>query len=280
MKTKLDIASRTRFYSRPAGWCATAVLVAAAIPAMTLSANAATPGIAVGGVAAAPGSTLMLPVSFQAGDTGGVSVLLLRLNVPASQVEVLDVIPGASVTSSGKSLDFETAGDRLSLCVFGGRSDIVSGRLCLLLLRLLPGAGAPGFITLSTVETQGADRDALPVAVSGGNGVIGVLAGTAPHKADRDGDWRISFAELLRIIQLYNVGTYHCDGSSEDGFSPGPGDTTCAPHDADYNPPDWQISLVELLRMIQFYNAAYGVYHALQGTGDGFAPGPFGIESG
>ena len=39
-------------------------------------------------------------------------------------------------------------------------------------------------------------------------------------------DYRISLQELLRVVQLYNAGTYHsCDNpESEDGFCAGPPD--------------------------------------------------------
>ncbi len=49
------------------------------------------------------------------------------------------------------------------------------------------------------------------------------------HSADSDRDGLVSLAELLRVIELYNTregttrtGRYHIDGSSEDGFAPGP----------------------------------------------------------
>lgn len=49
-----------------------------------------------------------------------------------------------------------------------------------------------------------------------------------PHDADfvAPPDYRISLPELLRVVQLYNAGTYHsCDDpESEDGFCAGPPD--------------------------------------------------------
>jgi hypothetical protein len=47
-----------------------------------------------------------------------------------------------------------------------------------------------------------------------------------PHNADYDGagpDWKLSLTELLRVIQIYNVGAYsYCPGSgTEDGYCPG-----------------------------------------------------------
>jgi hypothetical protein len=84
-------------------------------------------------------------------------------------------------------------------------------------------------------------------------------------------DWTINLSELLRVIQFYNVGSYHCDPAGEDRYEPGAGDQDCIPHDADYNPQDWSITLSELLRMIQFYNV--GAYHVDLSGEDGFAAG-------
>jgi len=253
------------------------VLTVMVITFGTVQAAAAGARLELGGVAVAPGSILIMPVSYQEGDSGGISVLLLRLKIPLAQVELREVIPEASLADSGKRLDFELSGEELSLCVFGGRSKIVSGGICRLLLRVLPEVSVPGIVVLSNLDTQGANRDEKRVALSGNNGVIGVVGNLAPHKADQDGDWSISLPELLRIIQLYNIGSYHCDSGSGDGYSPGPGDTACDPHDGDYSPVDWKISFTELLRVIQFYNSPYAVYHVLEGTEDGFAPGPFGV---
>lgn len=95
------------------------------------------------------------------------------------------------------------------------------------------------------------------------------------HSADRDGDWRIVLSEVLRVIQIYNLGGYHCDATGEDGYAPGLGDVLCAPHTSDYTPQNWVISLSELLRMVQLYNAHSGAYYSAAGTEDGYAPGVY-----
>jgi len=94
-----------------------------------------------------------------------------------------------------------------------------------------------------------------------------------PHSADPNGDWVINLSELLRVIQFFNTGGYHCEVGTEDGYAPGlEGDKSCQPHGSDYNPQDWQISLSELLRLIQFFN--FGAYHSCPGVGeDGYCPG-------
>jgi hypothetical protein len=93
------------------------------------------------------------------------------------------------------------------------------------------------------------------------------------HSADSDEDFRISLSELLRLVQLFNVGSFSCatSGSSEDGFVPGDGDTTCSPHNSDYaSTQDWQIDLSELLRGIQLYNAENYYQCSTQGSEDGY----------
>ncbi|MCC6144827.1 MAG: hypothetical protein IT368_13560, partial [Candidatus Hydrogenedentes bacterium] len=91
------------------------------------------------------------------------------------------------------------------------------------------------------------------------------------HSADTAPDLRISLSELLRVIQFFNSNGFHCEGGTEDGYAVGPGDTSCAAHDSDYNPQDWDISLSELLRLIQFFNSD-GYFPTGEGE-DGFDPG-------
>jgi subtilisin-like proprotein convertase family protein len=94
--------------------------------------------------------------------------------------------------------------------------------------------------------------------------------------ADTNRDWMISLSELLRVVQLFNAGAYHCNYVGEDGYAPGAGDTTsCPPHNLDYNPQDWRISLSEVLRFIQIYNATpTHEYHYDPAAEGSFAPGP------
>lgn len=91
------------------------------------------------------------------------------------------------------------------------------------------------------------------------------------HSSDQNGDGRINLSELLRVVQFFNLGAYHCEAGTEDGYAVGPGAQDCAPHASDYAPQDWSISLSETLRCVQFYNS--NGYHACSGTEDGFCPG-------
>lgn len=108
-----------------------------------------------------------------------------------------------------------------------------------------------------------------------------LLDATAPrpghgtcHSADADCDGRIVLGELMRIIQFYTSGGYHCADpvwGAEDAYHAGPGSRSdCAPHDGDYNPPDWRFTLQEVLRAVQLYRI--GGYAACGGGEDGFCP--------
>jgi hypothetical protein len=92
------------------------------------------------------------------------------------------------------------------------------------------------------------------------------------HSADITADGHISLSELLRVVQFFNVGEYHRDATTEDGYAPGIGDTAGRAHDSDYAPLDWRIDIAELLRLIQFFNL--GGYETRLGTEDGFLPAP------
>lgn len=93
------------------------------------------------------------------------------------------------------------------------------------------------------------------------------------HSADTSGDSIIGLSELLRVIQFFNSNGFHCQSGTEDGFAPGPGDTSCSPHNSDYNPQNWLIGLSELLRIIQFFNSGGYHYCPSDGTEDGYCPG-------
>jgi DNA-binding beta-propeller fold protein YncE len=99
------------------------------------------------------------------------------------------------------------------------------------------------------------------------------------HSGDQNRDQVVSLTELLRVIQFFNLGGLHCDPAGEDGYAPGLGDASCAPHDSDYSgAPDWQINLSELLRLIQFFNSRAYICCPGAATEDGFAPGPMWVS--
>jgi len=130
------------------------------------------------------------------------------------------------------------------------------------------------YVSVLTAQLGRAEYVIAALTPNSGDGE-GPTAGV--HKADQNGDMVIQLTELLRVIQFFNTGGYHCADvpeSTEDGYLPGTGDNhSCAPHTSDYNPQNWKIELTELLRLIQFFNT--GGYHVCDdGTEDGFCVGP------
>jgi len=127
---------------------------------------------------------------------------------------------------------------------------------------VIEGEGAVEGTTEGTSEGEGSSEGSPEGSAEGE---------THPHSADPNGDWQINLSELLRVIQFFNFGEYHCEAGTEDGYDPGPGDRSCIPHGSDYNPQDWTISLSELLRLIQFFNMSG--YHPCPDGEDGYCPG-------
>jgi len=178
------------------------------------------------------------------------------------------------LTASGANLVETTFDDDATLSLGDGVAPYTGSFRSAHLLRLLNGLDMRGVWELRVADT-----------VAGVSGTLLnwriALNPCSPcaddwHAADWDRDNKISMSELLRVIQLYNMGGFHCaedPASTDDGFVPGPGaNMTCCPHDADYmEGPDWKISLSELLRVIQFYNS--GGYHVCAEGEDGFCPG-------
>ncbi len=131
-----------------------------------------------------------------------------------------------------------------------------------------------------TVEGEGiAEGEGVAEGIAEGEGVTegeGVSEGEGEDgflTADQNQDNKISLSELLRVIQFFNSNGFHCQAGTEDGYAPGPGDTSCVPYDSDYNTLDWHINLSELLRVIQFFNSGGYHYCPEEGTEDGFCPG-------
>lgn len=81
--------------------------------------------------------------------------------------------------------------------------------------------------------------------------------GCTPEEHQEFVDNNIDLAELLRLIQLYNLDEFRCDRASEDGYAPGAGDhESCLPHDSDYLEQGWSIDFAKLLRSIQLCNSS------------------------
>ena len=91
---------------------------------------------------------------------------------------------------------------------------------------------------------------------------------TGPHSADVNANAVIELSELLRVIQLFNLGAFGCGEETEDGFAIGSLDLDCLAHSSDYAPQNWSLQLIEILRVIQIFNA--GGYTECPSGEDGF----------
>ncbi len=103
--------------------------------------------------------------------------------------------------------------------------------------------------------------------------VVSAAALAQHHAADTTLDQRVSLSELLRTIQFFNSGGFHCNLTTEDGYAPQAdvAARACSAHHSDYAPQDWTIALTELLRLVQFFNS--DGYHTQCNSEDGCAPG-------
>jgi hypothetical protein len=131
------------------------------------------------------------------------------------------------------------------------------------------GAEANGESRLSFSEFRdnlGGTREAFDAYDTNNDGRLSLpelqqqaIDGKPIHNADLNGDGLLDLSEALRVIQLYNAGSYGCapnTDDTEDGFEPGgvlaP---PCVAHAGDYTgTPDGVVSLSELLRLIQLFN--------------------------
>jgi hypothetical protein len=91
------------------------------------------------------------------------------------------------------------------------------------------------------------------------------------HAADTNQDGLIDLSEVLRVIQIYRWGAYHCETDSVDGYAADGGDATCPAHTADYAPKDWQITLAEVLRVLQL--SRFGPIAPCMDGEDGYCAG-------
>ncbi|MCC6145133.1 MAG: FG-GAP repeat protein [Candidatus Hydrogenedentes bacterium] len=141
--------------------------------------------------------------------------------------------------------------------------------------------GSVAVVPSGTVDTQTVGVYTIHYDATDGTGnhssasrtvTVSVSGASDIHKGDQNSDHQISLSELLRVIQFFNSGGFHCQAGTEDGYAPGVGSQVCSAHSSDYNPQNWAISLSELLRLIQFFNS--GGYHACAGSEDGFCVGP------
>lgn len=183
--------------------------------------------------------------------------------MPAPGITGLD--PVAGVTGPAAQIEFFADDGGQGRFYLGTVQANELGNFSAPFLNLEPHGGRN--LTAIAISTDGdASPFSEPVAIPASGG----------HTADQNGDNVIQLGELLRVIQFFNSGGFHCAipaSSTEDGYAPGPNlaQQACAPHASDYNPQNWEINLSELLRLIQFFNSG-GYFTCAEGE-DGYCPG-------
>jgi len=236
-----------------------------------VSASAAT--LALERVKGNPGdANLEVPVLLTSGVDESVSALQFEFVHNADAFAVAAVLAGPTSEAAGKAVTANTVAPGRTRVVVAGfnQTAIGNGELAYVMFSVSMNAPARTYaVAIEHVVLSGPDGN--PVPTDAGDGVL-TIGNVKPHDADTNEDWAITLPELVRIIQFFNSNRYHCDPESEDGYGPGFGLDTCAPHNSDYDPPDWRISLTELLRLIQILNLE--MYSAAIGTEDGYVPGP------
>lgn len=221
-----------------------------------------------------PGDTVSVTAALIPGTGDSVAALQFDVSFNATYFEFRSVAAGQSATDAGKSvLSSLPATGRVRCIVSGFNQNVMDeGAVAVLTFRVKSGTPQGAYVLplLNVVLSDAAGGSVASTAVLGVilTGVLG------PHSADINENWVIDFVELLRAIQLYTYGQYHCDATSADGYAGGAGSHDCAPHSSDYGTTqDWRISIKELLRLVQLYNKY--AYHVDAAKEDGFAPGPF-----
>ncbi len=222
--------------------------------------------------AAAPasGAVSVAAILDSAPDTLG--VLVLHLRFPTEKLSVMQVIPDSRLEDAGKTVQSNVLAEEVVVVIFGGNTPITTGSLCQFWCELSNSVSVEEQISFTDQNSSASTLSATSLSLKLNAQPISVIPSPDTHNADYNTDWHIRLSEALRMVQFFNLDAFHCDITTEDGFSPYTGTQDCTVHTADQNA-DWQLSLNELLRIIQFYNA-FG-YHPDATTEDGFAPGPF-----
>ncbi len=201
-----------------------------------------------------------------------VSAIQFDVLYDSDTYEVITVSAGESSISAQKQVQYNTiSSGQVRVIIAGLNQNIIpSGSIAKITFKVCSSAPAGSYdISLTRALLSSPTGSSVPVTVV--NGIL-IVSRSAYHSADTNRDWKISLSEVLRVIQLYNSGSFYCACNTEDGYGLTGSSRDCYPHSSDYyNAPDWKIQLYEILRLIQIYN--YGSYHPAVGMEDGFALG-------
>jgi hypothetical protein len=225
--------------------------------------------LSVGSTQALAGAAgVVLPVRLTSEADENVASFQCDLMFDASAFTIDSVTAGAAAQDAGKDAVRSNLGPGLvRVIVSGFNQNVIADGVVVELSISVDGAAPDGFYAFTLSNVILSDPNAQPVSATAVPG--GVQVGDLPvHSADQDGNYQISFSELLRVIQLFNATAVHCDAGTEDGYALGPGDQSCARHSSDFRSPEWSLDISELLRLIQFYNLLG--YEPAEDTEDGF----------
>lgn len=215
------------------------------------------------------GMMIRLPILLSVDSGEQVSALQFDVNYPLNNFQISNVFIGSSASSAGKTLQYNMLSSNALRIIIAGLNQNVIGNGCVAELECRVCLSSwSGFadVTLTGIVMSSPTGSRVPAQAS--NGGIDIIR-SAHHTADVNKDWRISLGELLRVIQLYNYGSFGCGCMTEDGYDLSSSGRACYPHSSDYTPqPDWKVSFYELLRLIQLYN--FGSYRVQAGTEDGY----------
>ncbi len=218
------------------------------------------------------GTQIEVNVSLNPSTQESVSACQFDVLYDTTVYEIISVVTGDSSLAAQKQVQYNTVtSGQIRVIIAGLNQNIIpSGSVAKLNVKVCSSAPAGTYeLSLNRVILSnpiGTSVPATPV-----NGIM-TIQRSSYHSADQNHDWKFSLTEILRVIQLYNSGSYSCSCGTEDGYDLTGENRDCVPHNSDYyGTSNWRIQLYELLRLIQIYN--YGSYHSATGTEDGFALG-------
>lgn len=238
---------------------------------LALPGTAAAAVLQAGSAISQPGQALQIALLLSRNAAEAVAALQCDLLFDPNTFTLNSVAASAALTAAGKQLQAnQIAAGRWRIVVVGfNQNEIPAGEIGAISMSASP-AASNGAYTLQVSAVVMSNTSGQAVPASGANGTI-TLGPAEYHSADMNRNYVVDLGELLRGIQLFNAGQYHCEASTEDGYAVGAGDEGCSPHDSDYKDgADWRISLTELLRLIQFFNV--GHYAPSAAAEDGFEP--------
>lgn len=220
--------------------------------------------------ATAGGPAITLPLVLTPGAVQSIVGVQFDITYNATALTLESISAGPTAIAASKTLSTNVLGlGNVRAIVTGVNQNVIAtGTVVNLSFKATGSAAGTLAIPLSNVFLAGKNGESIPVSITGGS--ISVAGVGRFHSADTNKNRSMDLGEVLRMVQFYNVGGFHCEAGTEDGFAPGVGDQSCTHHDSDYTAQDWKINFSEIIRMVQFYNV--GGYAENAAGEDGFVP--------